>query len=261
MPQISLSIKYRPASNVVISPSELIEQYFFGIAIQTKDGRKMSSDSIRLYIEAAQDSVEKQLDIKIIPQNIEEDLSFDRNDWSAWGYIRTTYPVKKPHSLEGYVNTVRQISYPAEWLSHRKTNDGQYYRHLFLVPIQGGAVDNNSMIFSGAMPHIGFLGNQTVPNYWKARYCTGFDKIPHDLVNIIGKLAAINVFHILGDLILGAGIASQSIGIDGLSQSISTTSSATNAGYGARIQGYLADLKKEWPAVKAYYKGFTSMAM
>jgi len=72
---------------------------------------------------------------------------------------------------------------------------------------------------------------------------------------VIGKLAAINIFHQLGDIILGAGIASQSLGIDGLSQSISTTSSATNAGYGARITGYLADLKQARVDLKNKYDG------
>ena len=73
----------------------------------------------------------------------------------------------------------------------------------------------------------------------------------------IGKTAAINIFHIAGDLILGAGIASFSLGVDGLSQSISSTSSATNAGYGARILGYQDDIKKMMPILQAKYGGFT----
>lgn len=59
--------------------------------------------------------------------------------------------------------------------------------------------------------------------------------MPMDLINLTGKLATFGPLGIAGDLILGAGIAAQSIGVDGLSQSISSTSSATNAGYGARI--------------------------
>ena len=73
------------------------------------------------------------------------------------------------------------------------------------------------------------------PNYWHAKYLTGFKKIPNDLLNVLGMLASINVLNIAGDIILGAGIASYSLSLDGLSQSISSTSSATNSGYGARI--------------------------
>ena len=93
--------------------------------------------------------------------------------------------------------------------------------------------------------------------YWRVRYLTGFTEIPTDLLNVIGKTAAINIFHIAGDLILGAGIASFSLGVDGLSQSISSTSSATNAGYGARILGYQDDIKKMMPILIAKYGGFT----
>ena len=55
----------------------------------------------------------------------------------------------------------------------------------------------------------------------------------------------------------GAGIASYSLGIDGLSQSISSTSSATNAGYGARILGYVDDLKKVLPILISKYGGMS----
>jgi len=124
-----------------------------------------------------------------------------------------------------------------------------------LVPGNSSA-RTNAIVYSGKTPHLGYLGRTQIPNYWRITYCTGFNKIPNDLKNFIGKLAAINIFHILGDLILGAGIASQSIGIDGLSQSISTTSSATNAGYGARIIGYSDDLKRQKTTLEAYYRGF-----
>ena len=94
-----------------------------------------------------------------------------------------------------------------------------------------------------------------MPNYWKMKYVSGFDLVPPDLIEAIGKMAAICIFHPLGDLILGAGIASASLSLDGLSQSVSTTSSATNAGYGSRILGYTNDLKQAIPRLKATYKG------
>lgn len=254
MPSLTLRAPYK-RNQGVMSPSEMIETYFFGIDLCDPDGNKLSSDVIQLYLDSATEEVENYLDIKIQKQIIEEDLGFWLDDWKNWGYIRTSYPVVKPHSIEGFINDVRQITYPQSWLSARRTNDGKtYFRTLNLVPTNG-TTNSNSQIYSGITPHLGFYGNKNIPNYWQVTYCTGFDKIPGDLLNVIGKLAAINVFHIMGDLILGAGIASQSIGIDGLSQSISTTSSATNAGYGARVQGYTADLKLQLPKLRAFYKG------
>jgi len=60
---------------------------------------------------------------------------------------------------------------------------------------------------------------------------------------------------VLGDLISGAGIAAKSLSIDGLSQSISTTSSATNSGYGARILSYQKRITKELKTIRSFYKG------
>jgi len=48
----------------------------------------------------------------------------------------------------------------------------------------------------------------------------------------------------MGDLILGAGIANQSISIDGLSQSIGTTQSAMYGGASARVESYRQDIDK-----------------
>ena len=77
--------------------------------------------------------------------------------------------------------------------------------------------------------------------------------MPMDLINLTGKLATFGPLGIAGDLILGAGIAAQSIGVDGLSQSISSTSSATNAGYGARIIQYQKEIADSVKKLKLVY--------
>lgn len=60
--------------------------------------------------------------------------------------------------------------------------------------------------------------------------------------------------NVAGDLIAGAGIAQQHVGIDGLSQTISTTSSATNAGYGARLRAYERELKTIMSILRGKYR-------
>jgi hypothetical protein len=54
-------------------------------------------------------------------------------------------------------------------------------------------------------------------------------------------------------LVLGAGIASTSLGIDGLSQSISSTASAENNAYGARIKLAAEKVKKEMVTLRKYF--------
>ena len=57
----------------------------------------------------------------------------------------------------------------------------------------------------------------------------------------------------VGDLLGGAGIASQSISLDGLSQSFNTTSSSTSAGYGARLIQYEKEIKAGLPKLRSYF--------
>ena len=78
--------------------------------------------------------------------------------------------------------------------------------------------------------------------------------IPADLKAVIGMMAAMLPLNIAGDLIAGAGIANFSISMDGLSQSIGTTASATNAGYGARVLQFRKEIDQHLPALRARYR-------
>lgn len=78
--------------------------------------------------------------------------------------------------------------------------------------------------------------------------------VPMDIVHLIGLRAAMLPIDIAGDLISGAGVANYSIGADGVHQSLGTTSSATNSGYGARRQAYERELKARLPALRAKYR-------
>ena len=111
------------------------------------------------------------------------------------------------------------------------------------------------MILSGLTTQLGSQHFLMIPDYWDLQYITGFDldHMPLDLLNLVGKLATFGPLGIAGDLILGAGIARQSLGVDGLSQSISSTSSATNAGYGARLVQYQKEIKEAIPRIKLVY--------
>ena len=242
-------------NDLPISAEELVSRYFFGIPVKDPDGRVMNNENIAFYINAAKESFEGLLNIKLTKQVVEETLSYHLNDYASWGFIPTSFPVLKPGHLTGFLGKTEQVKFPQAWLSVKRTTDlTGAHRMIYMVPTSGN-VEHGAVKYSGISPIVGWFGQQTIPNYWSIKYCTSFDTLPADLADAIGKLATINIFHQLGDIILGAGIASQSIGIDGLSQSISTTSSATNAGYGARVTGYLTDLKQARTDLKQKYDG------
>ena len=77
--------------------------------------------------------------------------------------------------------------------------------------------------------------------------------IPATIMHVAGMWASMWCLNTAGDLIVGAGVASKSTGVDGLSQSVSTTSSATNAGYGSRIIQYKKDIGMAMRALESTY--------
>jgi len=116
---------------------------------------------------------------------------------------------------------------------------------------------------SGSFLPLLAAGNDFVPNILSVDYTAGFPEgeVPMDIRDAIGKYATFGPLNVAGDLIGGAGIASKSISIDGLSQNINTNSSATSAGYGARLIQYQKELKDVIPTLRRYYKGLRLTAL
>jgi len=102
---------------------------------------------------------------------------------------------------------------------------------------------------------------ESYPGFFRITYRYGFDlgQIPADIVHAIAMRAAIGPLNIAGDLLIGPGIANVSTSAGGVSQSIGTTSSATNAGYGARIREYERELKQAMPLLRRRYQGIRAL--
>jgi len=264
MAELILTVQYNKDSQLSISPSELIEQYFFGIPMCNTNGQELTQRTIKEKILIAQRSVENILNIKLFQQLVVETTNFVREEWGSWSYVQTTYQVYEPVRMEGFYNGVKQISYPKQWITTRKEYNSlsddnvEMFHQMYIIPVGNSSTPSvDGVIFNGIVPFAGLLGLNYIPNYWRASYITGFKKIPLEIMDIIAKLAAIQLFAILGDLYLGIGISNQSISLDGLSQSISSVRNANAGIYNARIIQYTNDIKDKLEYLKGKYKGFT----
>lgn len=86
--------------------------------------------------------------------------------------------------------------------------------------------------------------------------------IPDDLRFVLGAYAALLPLTVAGDLVLGAGVASRSIGLDGLSQNINTTKSGPNGGaFKARIRDLMEECDKIFTLLKGSYRTFKVSAL
>lgn len=265
MPTLTVDINYNINEELVFSPRELQDLYLYGINIVDRSGQALDNNTYKHFVKAASKEIEHFLSIKLKKQIISENQDYYQDNFRNWGHIDTQFPVVKAFSLIGRLGTVTQLRFPIEWLTSRKTSDGvSYYRRIFLVPVQtygNISMHGVAVLYAGMVPYT-LIMSERIPNYYFIEYCTGFDEIPADLLDVIGKLAAIGIFNVAGDIVLGqAALAGYSLSIDGLHQSIQTTNSAENAAFSARIKNYQKEIKSSLDNMKSFYKGIICTSM
>lgn len=260
--------KITSRSGPLITPKELKEIYLFGITIRNDEGEVIDDGAYQIWINNAVSMLEHYLDIFVSPQKVTEYKDYRMNDYMDWGYLYlNNFPLINIESLkmvyfrdeDGEPQVVQEI--PKSWFRLQE-NDGL----LRLVPNSRFPANLQIDNLGNYFPEI--LRASLIPHTWQIVYNAGFKdgKIPHLINQAIALLAAIQGLIIGGHLVLGAGISSQSISLDGLSQSIQSTNSAENSAYGANIKEYQKILFGDGPndkengiihQLKEFYKGQT----
>lgn len=255
--QIQLKIKYNINSGELLSVSEFLAIYLYGIQIQGSVGSDFTPEAIKFYIGAATKEVENTFNLKFQKQLIDnENQAYNKADyWGQFPIVQTSYPVRLPLSFIGFLNTIQQLIYPREWLTYNKGNISK--RRISIVPTGSGTIAGSAaLLLTGIVGQLGMHRFTNIPDYWAYQYVTGFDidDLPLDLINIVGKFAAFGPLAIAGDLVFSLpGIANMSLSIDGLSQSVGSTASSTSAGYGARILQYQREINDSIKRLKLVY--------
>lgn len=230
--------------------------YLFGIDLSDQEGNPLPDSLFAHYIDSAVDWLQNLLDIQISEVVMTaEQHDYIRNDYQNWGYIQLhKNPVKRITGLRMMYGNRPSVEIPLDWIKLDKLT-GQI--HLF--PSTGSA---GSLIIGNTGLLYGFHGAWAfAPQLWAVDYVAGVDEsdntLPIQLLQeAIYKRASCGILNVWGDLILGAGIASQSVSIDGVSQSIGTTQSAMFGGASARIENYTKDIKEQiLPALKQRFSG------
>ena len=100
-------------------------------------------------------------------------------------------------------------------------------------------------------------GTNQYPNSYHVDYVSGYDsaqRVPRELVEQIQKLFVIAITSAYGDGIV-SGVANFSTSLNGISESMGTTMSATSAFFGARIAQLAGELKDWLAKNKVKYSG------
>lgn len=189
--------------------------------------------------------VERALDLKLLPVRVVEQHDYNPGAFARGEYLMLPldeFPVLSIESLTEKFPGQTERVFPASWLRY-SPDDGLVHVVPDGTPMGGSSSNTSRRSF--------------VPGAYEVAYMAGFDltRFPHDLKEVIGKEAAFGPLNVGGDLVGGAGLAGTSISMDGLSQSVTTTNSSTNAGFGARLIQYEKELKNAYKVLRPFYKG------
>lgn len=235
----------------VLTIQELKDLYLFGLgdALSNDQGIPIPDYAYAHYIKAAISRFEQKTSVRVMPKFFEEYHDFFEEDAATFfSMFLDEYPVIQVDKIELTLPGSSPQSFPSDWLRLEKLA-GQ----IHMIPGSGEApwVGLRNRMVRGAR------SDKFIPQAFKVSYFAGFapGEIPDNIKDIIGKQASFGPLNIGGDLLGGAGIASQTISLDGLSTTFNTTSSATNAGFGARITQYTKELKEAYPDIIRYFKG------
>jgi len=245
----------RPRTKDLVVDAQFVrETFLFGVNLKDDDGNEMPDALIEFYIKSAQQYVERQLAVLLFPQTIESEAhDYFYDSYTNFAQAKLLhYPIRAVRRYEiQFPLTNKVLTFDPSWIKSDAISG-----MVNLIPVEG-TFSQILMGQGGSFLPLLYSGRDYIPYIIFITYDAGFEagEIPEDILHAIAMKASIGPLNIAGDLIAGAGIASKSISLDGLSQSIGTTSSATNAGYGARIINYEKQLKTMLSEIRMNLKG------
>lgn len=241
----------------------------FGVDIRDPRTKEHLPDAFyQSKIEAAVASVEKKLDIAILPRIETEHHDFYRNDFESHMYIHAwKKPILQVERVRMEYGGTSIYEYPQRWW--KVYNLPGHIQMLPSLLLSGGNQGLNvSQMYTGypvsyGMSHI-TQGSNHAPQLFHIEYVAGMlppsrqgvtkDYEMHpDLWQLIIKMALKEVLQQWGRLIIGPGVANMSMSIDGVSQSIDTTQSAMHGGASADILQLDRDIAELTSGLKSYY--------
>lgn len=241
-----------------VTPDDCRYTFLWGTDFKATNGSFFTDEQIQWFIDAATAEVERQLNITIKKKVYKSQLStkglkkgvdydeeealydYSKRKIQRYGMIQTKHrPI---------INVTR-----CELINRGESSNMNLLDSCFPDKKQGTIKFlkrpyNADDTYVGIQKSVGRYGDETFqPHlFYAIDYSAGYensDDIPVDLRQIIGKVAAVSLLNVIGDGLM-AGFSSSSLSMDGISESFSSTQSATSATFGARIKEYKDDIKQ-----------------
>lgn len=203
-----------PVSWTQITVDSVKKNYLFGIDLSDANGNPLPEGLFVHYLNSAIDYIQNLLDITISETEFaSERHDYIRNDYQNWGFMELEHkPVKEIKGIRLMYGNRPSVEIPLDWVQLNKLT-GQ----ITLFPSAGSA---NSLIIGQTGMLFGFQSQwDYAPMLWEVDYVAGIDdtdpSMPLELLKeAVSKRASCGILNVWGDLIIGAGIANQSVNLD-----------------------------------------------
>lgn len=215
----------------LITPEDMREIHLFGIPLVsfikdpvTMQRQAMSDRIIEKKIIGAVALVEAELGMQVFPTQHMEKLAFDKNEFQSLGYFKLkNRPISSIERLAVVpANGLEIYVVPNDWIETANLSYGQINIIPLNIATTGGSFIPAAQSGGGAF-FLSILGQRPwIAAFWQVTYTTGWPegKIPRMVNELIATVAAMDILSLLAATY--ARSTSHSLGIDSLSQSIST---------------------------------------
>jgi len=240
----------------VVTADDVHYTYLWGVAFKASDGTPFQDSQTRFFINAATREVARRLNITIKKTRIcfspekrglvkgkdydEEESFYPFNvaKISRQGFIATR---KKPIVDVTKLDLFSANNSVTHLLDSTILDKTKGLIKFFKAPYRMS--DTQKGIWQSLSPYGASFAFSNL--FYGIDYIAGYecsDDVPDDLREIIAKQSAVSLLNIIGDGLI-SGFSSSSLSMDGLSESFSSTQSATSAYFGARIKVYEEEIE------------------
>ena len=242
----------------ILTPDDCRYTYMWGIDFKATNNSFFTDEQIQYFIDAATAEMERRLNITIRKRRIMSEDVIEKNnlkrkvdyDVEETPYDFTYRKIQRYGMIQTKQRPILKVSRCT--LLNKGENDDVDLLSSTVLDKKNGVIKflkrpwKPSDTADGINTAISRYGSETWnPHlFYSVNYDAGYetsDDIADDLRHNIGVMTAISLLNVIGDGLM-AGFSSSSLSMDGVSESFSSTQSATSAMYGARIMEYKKEL-------------------
>jgi hypothetical protein len=242
----------------ILTPDDIRYTYVWGTDFKTSQGNLFSDEQIQFFIDAGMEDMARRLNITIKKKRIKSELTIEQKNLKKgvdYDDAETPYDFAfRKIQRYGMIQTKQRpiLNVSRCTLINKGQNDDVDLLPSVVPDKKNGVLKflkrpwKPNDTWTGISDSICRYGAETWNNhlFYAVDYDAGFetsDDVPQDLRQIIGESIAMAILNIIGDGLM-SGLSSTSLSMDGVSESYSSTMSATSAYFGARLVEYRKDV-------------------